>query len=148
MSELKRHSKSHPSSLPPFLSLFLNTYRFRHKRVKAWREGGSDEGRKGKRDVSNVIKSKNKNKRFHSTPKTLPSLPPSFTPSLPQNSPLVGSSKNKIAGFDNNSVATATRFLSPPEIPRIKLLLPPIKASAHPCSPTSSKIASTLSFLI
>ena len=41
-----KYEKIYPPSLPPSLLFLLKTYRFRHKRVEAWRkEGGRKEER-------------------------------------------------------------------------------------------------------
>lgn len=61
--------------------------------------------------------------------------------------PDVGSSRKRMAGLERSSVATATRFRSPPETPRMRELEPPMSASAQPCSPTSRRISSTFSRL-
>lgn len=51
--------------------------------------------------------------------------------------PVVGSSRNIREGFVNNSTPIEVLFLSPPEIPLIRLL--PTRTSAHPFNPKISK---------
>mmetsp|Transcript_13070 Transcript_13070/g.36690 ORF Transcript_13070/g.36690 Transcript_13070/m.36690 type:complete len:100 (-) Transcript_13070:2469-2768(-) len=59
--------------------------------------------------------------------------------------PVVGSSRNRMLGLCSNSLATLTRFFSPPEIPRV--YSSPMKLSTTFISPSCSTMSLTLTFV-
>mmetsp|Transcript_17604 Transcript_17604/g.36015 ORF Transcript_17604/g.36015 Transcript_17604/m.36015 type:complete len:120 (+) Transcript_17604:2644-3003(+) len=59
--------------------------------------------------------------------------------------PVVGSSKNKIRGLCSSSLATLTRFFSPPEIPRV--YSSPMKLRTTFISPSCCTMSLTRDFL-
>lgn len=79
------------------------------------------------------------------TPRSASCLRFSITCSaVEESNPVVGSSKNSKLGFESSSTPIEVRFLSPPEIPFIKLF--PIMVSAHLSKPNSAINSWTLWF--